>query len=127
MAIKKIFQFLIMTGALLSPLWAGEVNVKNDTTVTVSVTIRGKENKSANSPFNLTRDIQPGKSITVTLDEKEFEGVTFSVQGTTVAVPPLLTLTSNECVLTGCEGKVVFSTKSDGSALVCIVTHAGHS
>ncbi len=122
MTFKKIFKSFMMVGILLSPLCAGEVTVKNDTTVTISVTIRGVENKSTNSPFTLIRNVKPGKDITVTLDEKEFEGVTFSVQGTTVTAPGVITLTSNECVLSGCGAKVKFVNKADGSALVCGVT-----
>ncbi len=49
-------------------------------------------------------------------------GLLFPVQGTTVGDPNAVPLTSNECVLTGCEAKVVFKFKSDGSALVCGVT-----
>ncbi len=125
MTFKKAFKSFMMMGILLSPLCAGEVTVKNDATVTISVTIRGMENKSPNSPFTLIRNVKPGKDITVTLDEKEFEGVTFSIQGTTVTALGIIPLTSNECVLSGCEGEVKFVNKADGSALVCGVTHVG--
>lgn len=125
MTFKKTLKSIVITSVLLSPLCAGEVTVKNDTAVTISVTIRGVENKSTNSPFTLIRNVKPGKNITVTLDEQEFEGVTFSVQGTTITAPAILPLTSNECVLSGCGGEVKFVNKADGSALVCGVTHVG--
>ncbi len=125
MTLKKLFKSIVITSVLLSPLCAGEVKVKNDTAMIVRVEIRGIENNSISSPFTLIRNVKPGKDITVALDEKEFEGVTFSVQGATVVAPGIVALTSNECVLSGCSAEVKFVSKSDGSALVCGVTHVG--
>lgn len=122
MIFKKIFKSLIITGVLFSHLWAGELRIKNDATTPVEVTVRAKENQSSASPFTVIQTIQPGEEITVTLDEKKFSGTTFSIQGITVITLPALPLISNECVLSGCEGRVVFTPRSDGTALVCGVT-----
>ena len=122
MNLKGIFKSVVIAGVLLSPLCAGELKVKNNAKVTVSVTVRAKENKSPTTPFIVTQIVQPDEEITITLDEKKLEGTTFSVQGTTVGGPNAVPLTSNECVLCGCKAKVVFKSKSDGSALVCGVT-----
>ena len=88
---------------------------------------KSQKNKTDNTPYIITQVVQPGEEITVTVDEKKFNGTTISVQGTIIrALQPTITttppLTSNECVLSGYEGQVVFATKSDGSALVCGVT-----
>jgi hypothetical protein len=125
--IKKTLKSVVIAGTMFSCLWAGDVKVKNDTTMSVSVTVRAKENKTTNSPFIITQVVQPGEEITVTVDEKKFNGTTFSVQATTIppSQPTITTpipLTSNECVLSGYEARVVIATKSDGSALVCGVT-----
>ena len=139
MTFRKTFKSIVITSVLLSPLCAGEVKVKNDTPRTINVTIRGIENKSGKSPVTLTREVDPGKDITITLDEKEFNGTTFSIQGTTVVTAPgvvtsneaggpvvvapsAVALTSNEDVVSGSLAKLVFVTKTDGSALVCVVT-----
>lgn len=122
MTFKKTLKSLIIAGVLLSPLCAGELKVKNNATTPVKVTVRAKENQSGISPFIISQIVLPNEEITVTIDEKKFNGVTFSVQGTTVTDPSIVPLTSNECVLSGHEGRVVITPKSDGTALVCGVT-----
>lgn len=126
MTFKKIFSSFIISGVLLSSLYAGQVTAQNNTSMTISVTIRGVENDSGKTPFTLIQHIRPGKHITVQLEESDFEkGVTFSVQGTTVTAPGVPVLSSNESILTSCyykDAKVVFTSKSDGSGLACAVT-----
>lgn len=126
MTLKKIFSSFFISGVLLSSVYAGQVTAQNNTSMTVSVTIRGVENDSGKTPFTLIQHVRPGKHITVQLEENDFgKGVTFSVQGTTITTPGVPVLTSNESILTSCydrDVKVVFASKSDGSGLACAVT-----
>ncbi len=122
MNLKKTLKSLIIAGVLCSPLCAGELKVKNNAATPVQVTVRAKENQSGIKPFIIIQTIEPNEEITVTIDEKKYNGVTFSVQATTVTAPPIAPLTSNECILSGHEGAVVITPKSDGTALVCGVT-----
>ena len=123
----------IILAASFSILHAGELKIKNSTTIPVNVVIMAKENriikeskKTADS-FSLAQTIQSGiiqpeEEISVTLDEKKFKEATFSVQGTTITAPPIIPITSKESIVSGYEGEVVFSSKDGDSELVCSIT-----
>jgi hypothetical protein len=131
MAFKKILKSLVIAGVLFSPLCAGELKVKNETTTTVKVTVKAKENQSSKT-FNFSTNVKPAGEITITIDEKEYKGATFVVHATTVIDPsdPSITatdpsippLTSEDCILAGHAGRVVVALTPDHSKLFCAVT-----
>ena len=117
--IKKIRVF-ILTSVLSSSLYAGELRVRNNATAPIGITVMAKESKnitnSADS-FVVTKVVQ---SIIIPSKEN-FNSATFAVQGATTIAGHVVPIVSNECVLNGDKGIVVFTSKSDGS-LVCVIT-----
>ncbi len=122
MALKEV-KVAVLVSILFSALYAGELNVKNNTAVSVIVTVRAKENKDDGYPsLTISHEVQsiivqPNKEITVVLDEKKFNNAVFSVQGTTVTAPPVVPIISNECVFGGGKNSAVFT--QEGAALIC--------
>jgi len=122
MITKKILGLLAVTTLCVSCAGDRGLKVKNEAMVPVNVVVRAKENKTTTNPVIISRVVNPGEETTVTLDQKNFKGVTFSVQGTTVTGPGIIPLTTNECILSsGNSAKVIFTPKYDGT-VVCGVT-----
>lgn len=125
MYLKKIKSTVIVS-ILITALNAEKLNVRNNTDVSVIVTVRAKENKNDASPsLTVSHEIQsvviqPNEEITVILDEKKFNNSIFSVQGTTMAAPPVVSRISNECSFSGYRNDAVFT--QEGVTLICSVT-----
>ncbi len=122
MSTGKILGLFITT--ILCTSCAGDrgVKIKNETMVPISVVVRAKENKTTASPIIISRIVNPGGEATVALDQQNFRGATFSIQGTTVTGPGIVPLTTNECIFSsGNAARVVFVPKNDGT-VICGVT-----
>lgn len=122
MVIRKILGLLAVIILCISCAGNRGLKVKNETMVPVNVIVRAKENRTTTSPMIISHVVNPGEEATVTLDQKDFKGITFSVQGTTVTGPGIVPLTTNECILSSSNAaRVIFTPKYDGT-VVCGVT-----
>ena len=121
MFFKKIVTFFIIVNVLFSSLWAGELKIKNDNAIPIEVIVKAKDNNGADNPFTVIQVIEPSEEITVIIDEKKFSATTFFIEGVTITNIP-----SNECILHGCGGRVLFTSGSDGMTLFCRVTETLH-
>lgn len=121
----KIKTLGVLITTILCASCAGDrgVKIKNETMVPINIVLRAKENKALTNPVIISRVVNPGEETLVDLNQpRDFRGVTFSVQGTTITGPGIIPLTTNECIFSSSNAaSVVFTSKIDGT-VVCGVT-----
>jgi len=121
----KIKTLRVLITTILCVSCAGDrgIKIKNETMMPINIVVRAKENKAPTNPVIISRVVNPGSETIVDLAQpKDFRGVTFSIQGTTVTGPGLIPLTTNECIFSSSNAaSVVFTSKMDGT-IICGVT-----